>query len=109
MFLPAWALAMTLAPGTLEVPRVAADHPPARRRRQGAGGPRRPGRPARGTLLIDTAGERVGQVNGLSSVQFGRYAFGRPSRITARVRLGRGEAPGGAAADRPRKAPPPPS
>lgn len=45
----------------------------------------------RGTLLIDTVGERVGQVNGLSSLQLGSYAFGRPSRITARVRLGRGE------------------
>jgi predicted ATP-dependent protease len=45
----------------------------------------------RGTLLIDTAGERVGQANGLSCVQLGQYAFGRPSRITARVRLGRGE------------------
>ncbi len=46
---------------------------------------------ARGTLLIDTAGEKVAQVNGLSVVQLGQYAFGRPSRITARVRLGKGE------------------
>ena len=45
----------------------------------------------RGTLLIDTEGERVGQVNGLSVIDFGHFAFGRPSRITARVRLGRGE------------------
>lgn len=45
----------------------------------------------RGTLLIDTEGERVGQVNGLSVVDFGHFAFGRPSRITARVRLGKGE------------------
>jgi len=45
----------------------------------------------RGTLLIDTAGERVGQVNGLSVHQLGQFAFGRPSRITARVRLGKGE------------------
>ena len=46
---------------------------------------------ARGTLLIDTSGEVVGQVNGLSVLQLGRLAFGRPSRITARVRLGKGE------------------
>jgi lon-related putative ATP-dependent protease len=46
---------------------------------------------ARGTLLIDTAGERVGQVNGLSVVDLGHFAFGHPSRITARVRLGKGE------------------
>jgi lon-related putative ATP-dependent protease len=44
-----------------------------------------------GTLLIDTAGARVGQINGLSVMQLGRHAFGRPSRITARVRLGKGE------------------
>ncbi|MGD8429674.1 MAG: Lon protease family protein, partial [Ectothiorhodospiraceae bacterium] len=44
----------------------------------------------RGTVLIDTAGEAVGQVNGLSVIQLGGYAFGRPSRITATARLGRG-------------------
>jgi predicted ATP-dependent protease len=42
----------------------------------------------KGTLLIDTAGERAGQVNALSVVQLGEFAFGMPSRITARVRLG---------------------
>jgi lon-related putative ATP-dependent protease len=45
----------------------------------------------RGTVLIDTQGAKVGQVNGLSVVQPGRFAFGHPSRITARVRIGRGE------------------
>jgi lon-related putative ATP-dependent protease len=45
----------------------------------------------RGTVLIDTDGAQVGQVNGLSVIDLGRYAFGRPSRITARVRLGKGE------------------
>jgi lon-related putative ATP-dependent protease len=45
----------------------------------------------RGTLLIETSGEKVGQVNGLSVLQLGRASFGRPSRITARVRMGRGE------------------
>ena len=44
----------------------------------------------RGTFLLDTRGEVVGQVNGLSVLQLGGYAFGRPSRITARVRLGSG-------------------
>jgi lon-related putative ATP-dependent protease len=45
----------------------------------------------RGTILIDTEGEKVGQVNGLSVIQLGNFAFGHPSRITARVRLGKGE------------------
>jgi lon-related putative ATP-dependent protease len=45
----------------------------------------------RGTLLIDTSGSKVGQVNGAAVFQLGRHAFGRPARITARVRLGRGE------------------
>jgi len=45
----------------------------------------------RGIMLIDTEGERVGRVNGLSVLQLGDFSFGRPSRITARVRLGKGE------------------
>ena len=32
----------------------------------------------------------VGQINGLSVLQLGSFAFGRPTRITARVRLGSG-------------------
>jgi lon-related putative ATP-dependent protease len=45
----------------------------------------------RGTILIDTEGEKIGQLNGLSVIQLGDFAFGRPNRITARVRLGKGE------------------
>ena len=45
----------------------------------------------RGTILIDTDGAEVGQVNGLSVLQMGSFAFGKPTRITARVRLGKGE------------------
>jgi lon-related putative ATP-dependent protease len=45
----------------------------------------------RGTVLIDTQGEKVGQVNGLSVIDLGHFAFGHPSRITARVHLGKGE------------------
>ena len=45
----------------------------------------------RGTLLINVTGERVGQVNGLSVSKLGNVAFGRPSRITATARLGRGK------------------
>lgn len=45
----------------------------------------------RGTILIDVTGKKVGQLNGLSVIQLGNFAFGRPSRITARVRLGKGE------------------
>jgi predicted ATP-dependent protease len=46
---------------------------------------------ARGTIAINTSGEVVGQVNGLSVVELGGFAFGRPSRITARVRVGTGK------------------
>ena len=45
----------------------------------------------RGTIMIDTEGAAPGQVNGLAVLQIGGYAFGRASRITAAVRLGRGE------------------
>ena len=45
----------------------------------------------RETVLIDTEGSKVGQINGLSVMMLGNYAFGRPSRITARVRMGKGE------------------
>jgi len=45
----------------------------------------------RKTIRIETDGEAIGQVNGLSVVGLGTIAFGQPSRITAQVRLGRGE------------------
>ncbi|MGH7046117.1 MAG: Lon protease family protein [Stellaceae bacterium] len=45
----------------------------------------------RRTIRIETDGARVGQVNGLAVMSLGGLAFGMPSRITARVRLGRGE------------------
>lgn len=44
-----------------------------------------------GTLLIDTGSEKIGQINGLSVYPAGEMSFGTPSRITARVRLGKGE------------------
>jgi lon-related putative ATP-dependent protease len=44
----------------------------------------------RGTIMIDTAGSKVGEINGLSVMLLGGYSFGRPSRISARVRLGKG-------------------
>lgn len=42
----------------------------------------------RGRLLIETDGEKAGQVNGLSVLQLGDFMFGNPSRITATARLG---------------------
>ena len=44
----------------------------------------------RGDIFIDTQGETVGQVNGLSVMSLGDYTFGKPSRITARAYAGRG-------------------
>ncbi len=43
----------------------------------------------RGVILIDTAGEQVGQLNGLSVLSYGDIAFGGPTRITASVAVGR--------------------
>ena len=45
----------------------------------------------RGTILIDTQGERVGQVNGLAVLMLGNFAFGQPSHITARVSINSGK------------------
>ena len=44
-----------------------------------------------GTIHIDIDGEAVGQINGLSVLSLGEYSFGKPSRITARVSVGRGQ------------------
>ena len=44
----------------------------------------------RGFYLIDTTGEAVGQINGLAVLSLGDFAFGRPSRVTATVNIGRG-------------------
>ena len=41
------------------------------------------------TIKIDTDGEEIGQVNGLAVIDMGDFAFGRPSRITASLGLGR--------------------
>jgi lon-related putative ATP-dependent protease len=45
----------------------------------------------RKTIRIETDGEQIGQVNGLSVMTLGGLSFGKPTRITARIRLGRGE------------------
>ena len=41
--------------------------------------------------LIDTSGTRIGQVNGLSVAELAGFRFGRPTRITCRVRPGSGK------------------
>ncbi|MBS1213750.1 MAG: putative ATP-dependent protease, partial [Proteobacteria bacterium] len=45
----------------------------------------------RGTIFIDTEGEAVGQINGLSVISLDDFSFGQPSRITATTRLGSGK------------------
>ncbi len=45
----------------------------------------------RDIVLIDTKDAKVGQINGLSVLSLGGYSFGKPSRITARVRVGTGQ------------------
>lgn len=44
----------------------------------------------RGTIMIDTEGTVIGQINGLSVYSLGDVSFGKPSRITAKTFLGRG-------------------
>ena len=43
---------------------------------------------AKDVIMIDASGEAVGQVNGLSVLQFGDISFGQPSRITASIGVG---------------------
>ena len=45
----------------------------------------------RDTLIIATQGEVTGQINGLSVIELGNFAFAQPTRITATTRLGEGE------------------
>ncbi|MCK4403494.1 MAG: AAA family ATPase [candidate division Zixibacteria bacterium] len=42
-----------------------------------------------GTIMIDSEGVVIGQINGLSVYDLGEYAFGKPTRITARTSMGR--------------------
>jgi len=43
-----------------------------------------------GTMMIDTSGSRVGQINGLAVYGGDKYSFGKPTRITATVAIGKG-------------------
>jgi len=43
-----------------------------------------------GRIMVDTEGEVVGQLNGLSVYLLGDYSFGKPSRITVRTFMGKG-------------------
>ncbi len=63
----------------------------ARRDRMGRQGECALERIKRGTVLMKTEGEAVGQVNGLAVYRSGRMSFGLPSRITATTRPGRGQ------------------
>jgi predicted ATP-dependent protease len=44
----------------------------------------------RNTIVINTDGARIGEVNGLAVYQLDHVSFGKPSRISARVHPGRG-------------------
>ncbi len=41
------------------------------------------------TLLIDTAGSKIGQINGLTVMTIGDYSFGLPAKITANTYVGK--------------------
>jgi lon-related putative ATP-dependent protease len=43
----------------------------------------------RGTILVDVDGEKVAQVNGLSVINLGDITFGRPSKISVSIGLGK--------------------
>ena len=42
-----------------------------------------------GTIMIDTDGQKVGQINGLSVMHIGDYSFGKPAKITANTYVGK--------------------
>jgi lon-related putative ATP-dependent protease len=42
-----------------------------------------------GVIIIDTEGEKVGEINGLSVIDSGQYIFGRPSKITVNTYAGK--------------------
>ncbi len=42
-----------------------------------------------GTIMIDTDGQKVGQINGLSIMMIGDYSFGKPAKITANTYVGK--------------------
>ena len=42
-----------------------------------------------GTIMIDTDGQTVGQINGLAVIDMGDYVFGKPTRITAVAFMGK--------------------
>ncbi|TET17724.1 MAG: ATP-dependent protease, partial [Candidatus Cloacimonadota bacterium] len=44
----------------------------------------------RGIILIDTKGDSIGQVNGLSVTGLGDFVFGKPSRVTTTIGMGKG-------------------
>ncbi len=44
----------------------------------------------RGTILIATEGNAIGQINGMAVLDLGNFSFGHPSKITALTRLGKG-------------------
>lgn len=44
----------------------------------------------RNSILIDTQGEKIGQINALSVLGIGNFQFGQPSRVSATVRVGEG-------------------
>ena len=41
------------------------------------------------TLLINTSGAKVGQINGLTVMTIGDYSFGKPSKITVNTYTGK--------------------
>ncbi len=41
------------------------------------------------TLIVNTSGQKVGQVNGLAVLDLGDYSFGKPSRISASTYVGK--------------------
>ncbi|WP_027340587.1 Lon protease family protein [Halonatronum saccharophilum] len=41
-----------------------------------------------GKILVDTEGEKIGEINGLSVLEIGDYSFGRPTKITSAVYKG---------------------
>lgn len=45
----------------------------------------------RNFIFINTQGHAIGEVNCLSVVKVGKFSYGHPTRVTARVRMGKGK------------------
>lgn len=86
-----WAEASHLTTGPLLPPQAIDQAVEFRRQRAGRLQDQLQDQVNRGVQRLQTGGFQMGQVNGLSVIELAGVPFGHPARITATVRLGKGE------------------